>query len=122
MTQLTMTWDNAPTNKTAKARERTQKRIARMIRPSIEERFAAFDKANPHVLREMLALARGKLSTGSNRVGAKALWEELRESIRVKKLGTWKLDNSLTANYARKLIELEPALAGVIELRRRKGA
>lgn len=89
-------------------------------RPSIEVRFEEFDKANPHVLVEMLRLARIKLAAGARRIGAKALWEELRESIRVRALGNWKLDNSLTALYARKLIELDGSLAGVIETRKRK--
>lgn len=121
MTQLMMTWEIVPTNKTPAARERTRKRISKLIRPSIDERFAAFDAANPHVLVELLRLARYKVTIGLRRISAKLLWEEARVSIRTNRLGEYKLDNSLTASYARKLIELEPSLAGVIELRRRKG-
>jgi hypothetical protein len=87
---------------------------------TLEQRFEAFDAANPHVLEEMLRLARAELRAGETRIGVKALWELLREAIRVRKLGNWKLNNSFTALYARRLIELEPALAGVIETRRRK--
>jgi hypothetical protein len=89
-------------------------------RPSIGERFRLFHEANPHVLTEMLRLARGRLAAGATRVGAKALWEELRQSLRVQNTGPHKLDNSLTALYARKLIELDASLATVIETRRRK--
>lgn len=89
-------------------------------RPTIEARFELFHAENPHVLVEMMKLARIALTLGQKRVGAKALWEELRTHIRVNKLGNYKLDNSLTALYARKLIELEPALASVIETRQRK--
>lgn len=89
-------------------------------RASIEARFELFHAENPHVLAEMLKLARHKVRAGYKRIGAKALWEELRNYIRVHALGNYKLDNSLTALYARKLIELEPALASVIETRRRK--
>lgn len=91
-------------------------------RPSIEERFRVFHAANPHVLDEMLRLAREHLDRGATRLGCKALWEQLRESIRVCKLGDWRLDNSLTAMYARALLEAEPRLVGVIEIRRRKAA
>jgi hypothetical protein len=87
---------------------------------TLEQRFEAFHAANPHVLAEMLRLAREKLDAGATRIGCKALWEQLRESIRVRKLGDYHLDNSLTALYARALIEAEPRLAGVIEIRRRK--
>jgi hypothetical protein len=89
-------------------------------RPTIEQRFASFHALNPHVMAEMLRLARKHLDRGERRIGAKALWEELRQSIRVCKLGEWQLDNSLTALYARALIEAEPRLVGVIETRRRK--
>jgi hypothetical protein len=91
-----------------------------LVRPSISDRFEAFHAGNPHVLAEMLRLARARLERGDKRIGAKALWEELRQSIRVRKLGNWKLDNSLTALYARRLIEVEPALEDVIETRKRK--
>jgi hypothetical protein len=89
-------------------------------RASIGQRWEDFLLANPHVMDEMLRLARARLSRGATRIGAKALWEELRESLRVQKLGDWKLDNSLTALASRRLIELEPKLEGVIELRKRK--
>lgn len=91
-------------------------------RPSIEERFRAFHAANPHVLEEMLRLAREHLERGAKRIGCKALWEQLRESLRVRRVGEHKLDNSLTALYARALLEAEPRLVGVIEVRRRRAA
>jgi hypothetical protein len=89
---------------------------------SLQERFETFHAANPHVLENMRALAIGKLRAGVTRIGAKALWEQLREYLRINKFGNYKLDNSLTALYARKLVEIEPVLAPVIELRRRKRA
>lgn len=82
--------------------------------------FETFLVSNPHVMPAMLSLARAKLAAGYKRIGAKALWEDLREHLRAHKLGQWKLNNSFTALAARRLIELEPALAGVIEVRRRK--
>lgn len=89
-------------------------------RPPIGERYRSFILANPHVLEEALHLARGKLASGAKRIGAKALWEELRTSIHVKKLGAYKLNNDYTALLARELISIDPRLERVIELRERK--
>ncbi len=89
-------------------------------KPSIDQRFADFCQANPHVLAEMMRMAREKLAAGENRIGVKALWEELRSWLKVTGKGDYKLNNDFTAPAARKLIEMEPKLAGVIELRKRK--
>lgn len=97
-----------------------KKRKPRADRPSIQVRFETFHAENPQVFDAMLALARGHIAKGSRRIGVKALWESLREYLHVTKIGTYKLDNSLTALYARKLIETDPSLASVIETRRRK--
>lgn len=88
--------------------------------PPIWERYQTFMRENPHVLAEALHLARARLAAGQKRIGAKALWEELRTSIRVKKLGSYKLNNDFTALLARDLIAAEPRLERVIELRERK--
>ncbi len=103
---------------------------------TIEERFSDFHKLNPHVAQEMLRLARARLDRGETFISVKALWEELRVSLdRAEEGGagplgaiqdrTWdpayKLNNSFTALYARLIIKLEPRLASVIELRKRKG-
>lgn len=90
--------------------------------PPIWERYQTFIKENPHVLTEALHLARARLAAGAKRIGAKALWEELRTSIRVKKLGSYKLNNDYTALLARDLIAADPRLERVIELRERKTA
>lgn len=93
---------------------------AKTTRPSIEERFRAFHAANPHVLEEMLRLARQHVDEGAKRIGAKQLWEELRLSIRVRKLGEYRLDNSLTSLYARAICEADATLAPLFELRTRR--
>jgi len=94
---------------------------ARPVEQTIEERFTAFDQANPHVFAEMLRLARARLARGEKRIGVKALWEELRSWLQVTGAGDYKLNNTYTALYSRKLIESDPTLAHVIEVRRRKG-
>lgn len=100
--------------------DRLAARRLRSDRPTIEARFDAFHRANPHVMEELLRLAREDLAAGKRRIGVKALYERCRESLRVNKLGNYKLDNSLTASYARALLNAEPMLVGVIEVRRRR--
>lgn len=92
----------------------------RTPRPSIERRYELFVAANPHVFVEALRLARERLDRGERRIGVKSLWEDLRRSIETKKLGAYRFDNSYTAILARKLIEADPRLGAVIELRVRK--
>ncbi len=102
-------------------------------RPTIQQRYEAFRAANPHVFVEMLRLARARLDRGEAFVSVKALWEELRVSLAViDDVGTpghvadivvepYKLNNDYTAFYARALIAADPRLAGVIQVRKRKG-
>jgi len=116
MTQLAMTWSPPPPKQ----------------RPSIEERFAAFHAANPHVLEEMLRLARARLARGERRIGVKALWEELRRYLFTyahEVVGVqhgidedfgYKLNNSYTSHYADKLVEVDPSLDPFIERRKRR--
>ncbi len=89
--------------------------------PDIDAQWAEFHHANPHVMNALLRLARARLDRGERRIGVKALWEELRSELAVSRPeGAFKLNNNYTAVYARKLIELEPRLATVIETRTRK--
>jgi hypothetical protein len=88
-------------------------------RPTIEERAATFHAANPHVLAEMLRLARELLDRGAKYIGAKALWESLRVSLSTTD-NEYRLNNSFTSIYARMAIDHEPRLGSVMELRRRK--
>lgn len=89
-------------------------------RPSIDQRWAEFHAANPHVLDELLRLARARLDRGEKRIGLKALWEELRSWLQVTGTDAYKLDNGYTALYARTLIRVDPRLADLIETRKRK--
>lgn len=130
MTQLSMFGGPLPTTE-MKRQEKHAAKIA--ARPSIDQRFAEFWLANPHVWDELKKIALARLASGSKRVGVKALWEELRTKLAKRELAydgfgipretaaAFKLDNSFTALYARKLIERHPELAAVIEVRKRKG-
>ncbi len=88
-------------------------------RPTIEERWQAFDAANPHVFRRLLELARARLDRGERYISVKALYEELRVSLSTKKEAGYRLNNDFTAIAARRLLEVEPRLVGVIETRKR---
>lgn len=121
MTQLDMFGGKTAPAPRPTAKPRTAKRA------SISERWEAFRRANPHVMHEMLRLARARLERGERRIAVKALWEELRASLDLIAEGglgpldgKYKLDNSFTALAARRLIELEPSLRTVIEIRKRK--
>lgn len=89
-------------------------------RPSIEERYTAFVAANPAVFAEALRLACARLDRGETYISVKALYEELRVSLSTTREGGYRLNNDFTAPLARALLDAEPRLLGVIELRRRR--
>lgn len=87
-------------------------------RSLIFERFREFHAANPHVLRLLLRFA-DELRPG-RRYGMKALFERVRWELAVQTASDTGLllNNSYTAYYARLVILLRPALAGVFQTRR----
>lgn len=92
-------------------------------RQTIEERFYRFHQANPHVWAELWQLAQEYKASGARRIGVKALWEQLRERLRVKYPdGGYKLNNDFTGSFARALVQADPQLADLIELRQRRSA
>ena len=95
---------------------------ARLERPSIEKRYEYWVQENGLVLEEALRLARARLDRGETFISAKALWEELRVSLNATHEGGYRLNNDFTAIVARRLLEIEPRLIGVIETRTRRAA
>lgn len=97
---------------------------AKAARPSIEERFATFHAANPHVFESLIRLARARLARGDTRIGCKALIEELRCYLATtgSEAGgeRYRLDNSLVSRYADLLAETDPRIAAAIERRKRR--
>ena len=89
-------------------------------KPTLDERWADFHAANPHVFNELLKLARARRDRGETRIGVKALWEELRSWLQVTGGDTYKLNNDYTSLYARALIDADTSLAPLIEIRSRK--
>jgi hypothetical protein len=86
---------------------------------SNQERFNWFHENNPHVYRNLRALALGmRRQRGKKRVGIKMLYEVLRYQYDIQTAGEeFKLNNNYTAYYARLLMAQEPELAGLFEVR-----
>lgn len=90
-------------------------------KPTIEERFANYHAANPHVYAELVRLAREAKSSGRNRVGAKELFEVCRWHLRLKTRGDeFGINNTFSSRYADLIQEQEPDLRGLFETRRRR--
>ena len=90
---------------------------------TIQQAFDAFHKANPHVYRLLVRLARQSVNNGRRRISIKRLFEVLRENYSVHTTGEdFKLNNNFHSRYARLISENEPDLAGVFETRELKAA
>ena len=87
----------------------------------IGERFRAFHSANGHVYLAIVSLARELKRQGCGRLGMKMIFEQLRYRHFLATRGDkWKLNNVYTAEYARLVMEQEPDLAGMFEVRQLK--
>jgi hypothetical protein len=86
--------------------------------PTIRERFAEFDRRNPHVFREIRRRCNELLALGVKHFGLRLVWERMRWDHTVQTQGEpWKLNDHYVAYYARKLIESDRRFASVLELR-----
>lgn len=90
--------------------------------PSHQRRFEEFHSANPHVYAALVRLARQWRSRGRKRLGIKQLFEVLRWEIAMttESDDDFKLNNNLTSRYARRIMDREPDLADIFELRELK--
>lgn len=85
---------------------------------TIQERFEAFHKSNPHVYTALRSLALQMLGNGVRQYGIKGLFEILRWQFALQTKGEpFRLCNSYTSRYARLLVERTPELDGFFELR-----
>jgi hypothetical protein len=90
------------------------------MRDTIAERFRQFHFDNPLVFELIVKLAQEQYRRGKERVGIKALWEQIRWHMFLGKLrirGEYTLNNDFTSRYVRMLIEKYPAYRGLFELR-----
>lgn len=86
---------------------------------SITRRFQEFHAHNPRVYEMLVMLARQAKQQGRVRIGIKMLWEVVRWNLSrdLPYDETFKLPNDFHSRYARLIMEQEPDLAGIFELR-----
>lgn len=90
---------------------------------TIEERCAAFDRANPEVYAELRRLALEAVRAGRRRLAIAQLVEVARWNLETAaRSDGYKLNNSYRAIWARRLMAEEPELADVFEVRERTAA
>lgn len=88
---------------------------------TLDERFASFDRANPSVYEALRALCLDTRRVGVKRWSVDAAMHIVRWRYRLQTRGDeFKLNNSFSALYARKLMSQEPELVGFFELRKRR--
>ena len=85
---------------------------------TIQERFEAFHKSNPHVYAALRSLALQMLGSGVRQYGIKGLFEICRWQFALQTKGEpFRLCNTYSSRYARLLIDRNPELEGFFELR-----
>lgn len=92
---------------------------------SITARFHAYHKANPHVYRTLVTMCRKWRSRHGReaKLSIKTLFEVMRWEFNMSiKPGAepWKLNNDFTSHYARLIMDCNPDLEGIFELREQK--
>lgn len=84
----------------------------------IDARFAAWIKANPHVLDEFCRRAFVLKQAGYWCIRGKRIVEEMRDDYKAQTTGDkYKLNNSFTSRLARAAVERHPELDGFFEFR-----
>jgi len=86
---------------------------------TIQERFEQFHRANPHVYEALRALAFKALDRGFEHIGIDALYSVLRWewAAETNDPTGFKLNDHYRSRYARLLMDQEPALGGLFEIR-----
>jgi hypothetical protein len=87
---------------------------------TIDARFRVFHEANPQVYALLVKLAREAREKGHNRISIGMLWEVVRWNRFVSVVDTssrYELNDNYRSRYARLIMEQEPELDGVFEVR-----
>lgn len=88
---------------------------------TLREKFERFHADNPHVYDAIVRLCFELKESGVHRIGIKAIFEQLRWRYRIQTQGDeYQLNNNHAPYYARLVMEQNPELDGVFELRRQK--
>lgn len=83
-----------------------------------EQKFRQFHAANPRVYETLVRLSREALARGRRKIGIKMLIEVVRWEIWLTTSDEdFKINNNYAPRYARLMMEKEPDLAGVFNLR-----
>ncbi len=87
----------------------------------IHREFNDFHAQHPEIYVQLVRLARSWKANGSQKLGIATLFEVLRWNSHMNpaKDGGYKLNNNYRALYARLIMNKEPDLAGLFELRER---
>ena len=87
----------------------------------IERDFNDFHAAHPEVYVQLVRLARSWQANGSAKLGIATLFEVLRWNSHMNpaKDGGYKLNNNYRALYARLIMNKEPDLKGIFDVRER---
>jgi hypothetical protein len=87
---------------------------------TIEGQFARFHMENPHVYELLVRLARDLVSRGHRKVGIGMLFEVARWRTMlttIDEVSPFKLNNNYRSRYARLIMENEPDLGDVFDVR-----
>jgi len=86
-----------------------------------QSRAREFHLVNPHVYEALVRYARQARAAGVDRIGIELLWNRMRWDwmLQTDHDHDYKLNQNYKAWYARRIMELEPDLAGIFETRRR---
>jgi hypothetical protein len=88
---------------------------------SIDERFADFHRANPHVYVELRRAALHAVATGATRLSIAKLAEDLRADPLLRTVSAdFKINNDFRRPFAELLMKNESSLMGRFELRTRR--
>jgi len=88
----------------------------------IRDAFLRFHRENPHVYVELVKLSRQLKEVGHKRIGIGMLFEVLRWKQALVTVGDgFKLNNNYRSYYARMMMNAEPDLRGIFELRKLHG-
>jgi len=87
-----------------------------------QSRFAEFHKANPHVYQTLILKCRQwRRHHPTKKLGIRMLWESMRWDYAMKtESNDFKLNDHYTPFYARLIMDCEPGLADIFEIRDRK--
>lgn len=96
----------------------TPLRVSRFGRGlTAKEKFERFHEENPHVYRNLVNMAKEAKKNGLPRIGIRQLWETLRCSIGITTGRPYKLNNNYVPHYSRLIMQNEPDLRGLFEVR-----